>query len=83
MKTVPLYRFTRPDGGLTVSPVKPDAAYTELVRLVADEGCILTNGTTTTACVDTDNPDAWTEVTELSELEEKAAAYDILMGGTE
>ena len=80
MLRIPLYRFTRPGGGVTVSPVMPDTEYTQLVRLVAEEGCILTDGTTVTACVDTDNPDAWTEVPELSEVEEKAAAYDILMG---
>ena len=80
MLRIPLYRFTRPDGGVTVSPVKPDTAYTELTRLVADEGCILTDGITTTTCVDTDKPAVWTEVSELSEVEEKAAAYDILMG---
>ena len=80
MLRIPLYRFTRPSGGVTVSPVMPDTEYTQLVRLVAEEGCILTDGTTATACIDTDNPDAWTEVAELSEVEEKAAAYDILMG---
>lgn len=62
MQTIHLYRYTRPEGGVTVSPVKPDGEYTELFRLVADEGMILTNGTDTTYCVDTDNVDAWSEV---------------------
>ena len=80
MKEITLYRYLRPDGGVTVSPVMPDTEYTQLVRLVAGEGCVLTDGTTATVCIDTDNPTAWTEVPELSEVEEKAAAYDILMG---
>lgn len=85
MQTIPLYRFTRPDGGVTVSTVKPDTNYTELTRLVADEGYTLTNGETTTSCTDTDNPGAWSEVPDpdLSEVEEKAAAYDIITGVSE
>ncbi len=62
MQTIPLYRYTRPDGGVTVSIVKPDAEYTELSRLVADDGFILTDGESFTACTDTDNPSAWSEV---------------------
>ncbi len=62
MRTIPLYRYTRPDGGVTVSTVKPDTDYTELTRLVADEGYVLTDGNATTHCTDTDNPEAWTEV---------------------
>lgn len=62
MQTIPLYRYTRPDGGVTVSTVKPSVDYTELFRLVADEGCTLTNGEATTACTDTDYPSAWSEI---------------------
>lgn len=62
MQKIVLYRYTRHDGGVTVSPIKPDADYTELCRLVADEGCTLTDGTTTAYCVDTYDPDAWTEI---------------------
>ena len=54
----------KPNGGVTVSPVKPDGEYTELYRLVADEGMVLTDGTNQTACTDTDKPDAWTEIFE-------------------
>lgn len=61
MQTIPLYRHTRPDGGVTVSTVKPETEYTELTRLVADEGYVLTDGTNFTACIDTDDPDAWME----------------------
>lgn len=65
MRTIPLYRYIRPDGGVTVSTVKPDTEYTELSRLVADDGYILTNGKTTTPCTDTDTPEAWSEVEDM------------------
>lgn len=61
MKQIPLYCFLRPDGGQTVSTSKPDAEYTELVRLVADEGMILTDGTHRLFCVDTESPALWAE----------------------
>lgn len=85
MQTISLYRYTRPDGGVTVATVKPDGDCTELYRLVADEGYTLTNGETVTTCTDTDNPGAWSEVedtenAEATETEQKAAAYDILVG---
>lgn len=85
MRTIKLYRFTRPNGGVTVSTVEPDTEYTELFRLVADEGCVLTNGETTTTCTDTDDPGAWSEIpdVEMTETEEKARAYDIMMGVAE
>lgn len=61
MRKLPVYRYTRPDGGVSISLVKPDTECTELTRLVAEEGRTLTDGVTTTTCVDTDNPDAWEE----------------------
>ena len=64
MKVKTLYRTTRPDGGITVSPDKPDnGEYTEMFRLIADEGKLLTpNGIDTTPCVDVDFTDGWYEV---------------------
>ena len=59
-----LYRFIRDEGGTTVSPNKPHGEYSELVRLIADEGCVLTDGTYTYDCVDTDNESLWREVEE-------------------
>lgn len=73
MQTIPLYRYTRADGGVTVSTVKPDGEYTELTRLVADEGCVLTNGETTTSCTDTDNPGAWSETPDTENPNEATA----------
>lgn len=64
MQTILLYRYTRRDGGVSVSPAKPDGEYTELYRLVADEGMMLTDGETYTACADTATPERWTEVSD-------------------
>lgn len=63
MQTITLYRHTREDGGVTVSPVKPDCEYTEMYRLVADEGKMLTqDGVDLYACVDVASVDGWYEV---------------------
>ena len=59
MRIIPLYRYTRPDGGVTVSPIKPDEPYTELCRLIADEGMAITNGVIITDCIDVDSADGW------------------------
>ena len=69
MQTIKLYRYSRPDGGVTVTPVKPDCEYTGMVRLVADEGFVLTNGEVYTSCIDTDEPNKWTEVLETNSPE--------------
>jgi hypothetical protein len=42
MKIITLYRFIREDGGVTVSPKEPATDYTLLLRLIADEGKVLT-----------------------------------------
>lgn len=89
MQKITLYRYIRPDGGVSVSTVKPDAEYTEMTRLVADDGYILTDGINYVGCTDTDNPSAWSEIEytenqdELSDIEQKAHAYDIMMGVSE
>lgn len=62
MQTITLYRYTRPDGGISVSPIKPNVEYTEMVRLVADEGKALTDGTNTTTCTDVSSAEGWTEI---------------------
>ena len=61
MENVTLYKYTRDGGGVTVSPIKPDADYTTLSRLIADEGKELVNGDERVMCVDTDTPDEWSE----------------------
>ena len=62
MQTITLYRYMRPDGGISVSPIKPNIEYTEMVRLVADEGKALTDGTNTTMCIDVSSAEGWTEI---------------------
>ena len=63
MKIITLYRYKRGDGGITVSPIKPDVEYTELVRLVADEGKSLTkDGENLYGVIDQDSADGWYEV---------------------
>ena len=63
----PLYKTIRADGGITVSPNKPleDVEYTECVRLIADEGKLVTlDGINIYPCVDVDSADGWYEVDE-------------------
>ena len=62
MQTIALYKYRREDGGVTVSPIKPDVEYTEMYRLVADEGKVLTNGETLTTCADVESADGWSEI---------------------
>ena len=63
MQTIPLYKYARADGGVIVSPVKPDCEYTEMYRLIADEGKALTkDGVNTTACTDVESTEGWYEV---------------------
>ena len=87
MQTVTLYRYIRPDGGVTTSPIKPDAAdYSLKYRLIADEGKLLTDGTTVAGCVDAESPEGWTETDapedgdEMSEDAQYAEAGKILLG---
>ena len=63
MQTITLYKFKRADGGTTVSPTKPNCEYTEMHRLIADEGKALTkDGVDLYPCVDTETVDGWYEV---------------------
>ena len=76
MRTVPLYRFTRPEGGITDSTIKPDVDFVERSRLIADEGYILTNGEIFTPCIDTDEPEKWSEVEYTPESNEEVTEAD-------
>ena len=74
-----LYRYKREDGGITVSLNKPECEYTELARIIADEGKVITkDGENHFAVIDTDSTDGWYEVdepvipvTEITEAETK------------
>ena len=68
MKVITLYKYIRPDGGTTVSPIKPDCDCTIMVRLIAEENkCLVKNGVKV-SCIDTDSDDGWVEQ-ELDESE--------------
>lgn len=77
MQKITLYRYNRVAGGVTISPVKPDVEYTELFRLVADEGCTLTDGVNHAECVDTDNPEAWEEIAEATDTDYQNALREM------
>lgn len=64
MQIINLYKYERVGGGVTVSPVKPEnTEYTEMYRLIADEGKALTkDGVNLTSCADVENTDGWYEV---------------------
>ena len=63
MQIINLYRYTRPDGGVSVSPVKPVGEYESMYRLVADEGMALTkDGENLTSCADVESVEGWYEV---------------------
>ncbi len=71
MQRVTLYRYKREGGGVTVSPIKPAGEYTELYRLIADDGYTLTDGATVCVCVDTDRPELWYEIIDETANEEE------------
>ena len=71
MEIKTLYKYTRPDGGTTVSPNKPDAEYVECFRLIANEGMALTQDSETLfECVDVDHPGGWFEIEYIEEYSE-------------
>lgn len=86
MTTKPLYKYTH-DGITSVSPNKPEGDYTEMVRVIADEGKMLKlpDGTLT-YCTDTTTIDGITEVADgESESESNSdvdEALDIIEGVT-
>lgn len=72
MQVITLYVFNREDGGVTVSPVKPETNdYTETTRIVAEEGKLLTKDNINFySCLDTDDLDGWYEVEDLNKENE-------------
>ena len=69
MQIINLYKYTRPDGGITVTPTEPkDIEHTnDGVRLIADECKILTNNKELTYCIDVLSPEGWYEIEDLAE----------------
>ena len=77
-------------GGVSLSPVYADGrTESAYVRLVADDGKMLQKGELAAICIDAlaTEADTWKEVDyvepEESTAEDKAEAYDILMGVSE
>ena len=75
-----VYRYTRPDGGVSVSPRQPEGEYTILHRLCADESKVLTDGTREVFCTDTETPEVWTEIFTADEISAEDA-LNIICGG--
>ena len=74
MQIKTLYRYKRADGGITVTPDKPEGIESsEKFRLIADEGKMLTtDGKNLSPCVDVDNVAGWYEVSDPEAEKEKA-----------
>lgn len=63
MKTIKLYKYPCGGGVITVTPKPHRGIHTEMVRLVADEGKVLTkDGTTFFKVIDVDSAEDWMEV---------------------
>ena len=78
-----LYRYERAEGGITVSPNKPECEYTERYRLIADEGKYVTkNGVDLYCAIDTDSVDGWREITEEEKQISDEEALAIIRGET-
>ena len=73
MQIITLYRYKLDEGGIAVSPEKPDKPYTTKYRLVADEGKVLTDGKTVTTCIDTETPYLWDEIDDPNANERREA----------
>lgn len=80
MRKIEMYRVTRASGGVDITPVRPTAdAVPDLYRLVADKDHVLVCGKDKKTCVDTDNPDGWTEMEQMTDADYIQAAK-ILLG---
>ena len=76
MQTIPLYRYERDSGKITDSTIKPAVEYTEHYRLIAKEGFILTGGGDPAFCIDTDEPEKWSELEFTPDEPEEATKED-------
>ena len=84
MEIITIYKIKRVSGGTTVTLNKPEGEYTEMYRLIADEGKILKKGEYETPCVDVASSDGWEEIDKPEEITaEEALAIIMGMGGTE
>ena len=70
MQIINLYKYIRSDGGVTVSPVKPECEYTGMFRIIADEGKVLVKGDIVTTCADVETIEGWEEIEDETTIEE-------------
>ena len=88
MQKINLYRYET-NGRVTITPnQKNEQDLPSRLRLIADEGNVLTNGELSVPARDVllEEVDIWSEVVQeepQSDIELKAQAYDILMGVSE
>lgn len=82
MRIIVLYKTTDDNNRVTIGPTKPDMGtdYVTLSRLVADNGCILTDGHTQCDVVDTYTPDDWAEIDKEDDITAEEA-LNIITGG--
>ena len=82
MITKTLYRVKRSDGGVDITLTKPDHnSFTETYRLIAEDGMVLTDGIDSYCCIDTDTPEKYSEISELSDTADPySEAGKILLG---
>lgn len=67
-----LYRFKRANGGITVSLIKPNCEYTELFRIIADEGKLVTkDGENLYSVIDVDSTEGYYEVEDALHIDEE------------
>ena len=86
MQKVNLYRYEEANKVIITPNKRAEADIPSRMRLIADKGYILTDGTTEVTVIDVmlDEVDLWSEVVETTdETNLKAQAYDILMGVSE
>lgn len=85
MQKVNLYRYTQNNVVIITPNKRAETDTPSRMRLIADENCILTNGTIERIAIDVmlDEVDLWQEIDKATEADLKAQAYDILMGVTE
>ena len=88
MQIINLYKYQRHDGGFDIGPNQPqDRDYTQMYRLVAEVGKLLTDGTDfKTPCIDVEDTAGWYEVDDTSEDDEEITAeeaLEIITGGGE
>ena len=86
MQIITLYKIKRASGGTTVTPIMPEGEYTEMYRLIADEGKILKktleDKVIETPCADVESAEGWEEVAIPEEISD-TEALAIIMGGVD